>query len=158
MNKDEFKQLVRLFDDTYPKQPKLTMAQQLMFWVSLQHYSVDAVMAAFISHTNSPENGEWKPQVAINLTKYLQQSDVDIRNLYLSFFQHKEVKDETAIKVWNKLGGNRLLKMPSYETDKKEKIFVDLYKQERIGDNYNNLPNELKTKLIGVLKKNEKAN
>ena len=48
--------------------------------------------------------------------------------------------------------------MPSYETDKKEKIFVDLYKQERIGDNYNNLPNELKTKLIGVLKKNEKAN
>lgn len=153
MNKNEFKQLIRLFDDTYPKQPKLNMAQQLMFWVSLQNYTADAVMASFISHTNNSENGEWKPQVPVNLTKYLQQSDVDIKNLYQSFFDHKEVKDEIAISVWNKLGGSKLLKMSSHATDKKESVFVDLYKQEKIGNNYNGLPNELKTKLIGVLKK-----
>ena len=143
MNQDEFKKLVRLFDDTYPKQPKLTMAQQLMFWVSLQNYPVDSVMASFISHTNDTQIGEWKPQVPVNLTKYLQQSDVAIRTIYQSFFQHKEVTDETAISVWNKLGGNRLLKLTTYEADKKEEVFVNLYKQEKIGNNYNSLPNEL---------------
>ena len=153
MNKDEFKQLIKLFDETYPKQPKLTTAQQLMFWISLQHYSVDAVVASFISRTNDLEIGEWKPQVAVNLTKYLQQSDVSIRALYQEFFQNKEVKDKVAIEVWNKLGGNRLLRLPQYETDKKEEVFVNLYKQIMIGNNYNNLPNDLKTKLIGFLKR-----
>ena len=153
MSKDEFKQLIKLFDETYPKQPKLTTAQQLMFWISLQHYSVDAVVASFISHTNDLEIGEWKPQVAVNLTKYLQQSDVSIRALYQEFFQNKEVKDKVAIEVWNKLGGNRLLRLPQYETDKKEEVFVNLYKQIMIGNNYNNLPNDLKTKLIGFLKR-----
>ena len=153
MNKEEFKQLIRLFDDTYPKQPKLTTAQQLMLWVSLQHYSVDAVMAAFISHTNDPDIGEWKPQVPVNLTKYLQQSDVSIRALYNQFFERRDVKDDVSKSVWNKLGGNKLLKFPQYETDKKEDVFVNLYKQQMIGDNYDKLPDDLKTKLIGVLKK-----
>tara|TARA_R100001510_G_scaffold42216_1_gene38611 strand:- start:2315 stop:2776 length:462 start_codon:yes stop_codon:yes gene_type:complete len=153
MNKEEFKKLIVLFDDTYPKQPKLTTAQQLMLWVSLQHYSVDAVMAAFISHTNDPEIGEWKPQVPVNLTKYLQQSDVSIKALYQQFFERKDVQDDIAKSVWNQLGGNRLLKLPQYETDKKEEVFVNLYKQRMIGNNYDKLPNDLKTKLIGVLKK-----
>ena len=153
MNKEEFKQLIRLFDDTYPKQTKLPTAQQLMLWVSLQHYSVDAVMAAFISHTNDPDIGEWKPQVPVNLTKYLQQSDVSIRALYNQFFERRDVKDDVAKSVWNKLGGNKLLKLPQYETDKKEDVFVNLYKQQMIGDNYDKLPDDLKTKLIGVLKK-----
>jgi hypothetical protein len=153
MNKEEFKQLIGLFDETYPKQPKLTVAQQLMFWVSLQNYSVDSVMASFISHTNDPELGEWKPQVPVNLTRFLQQSDVSIRAIFQDFFKHKEIKDDIAIRVWNKLGGNNLLKMPTHQTDKKEEIFVNLYKQEKIGNHYDALPNELKTKLIGVLKK-----
>ena len=49
--------------------------------------------------------------------------------------------------------GNRLLRLPQYETDKKEEVFVNLYKQIMIGNNYNNLPNDLKTKLIGFLKR-----
>ena len=152
MKKEEFKKLIKLFDDTYPKQPKLTTAQQLMFWVSLQQYSIDAAMGAFISHTNNPENGEWKPQVPVNLTRYLQQSDVEIKKLYEMFFQHKEVKDPLAVKIWNQIGGDNLRKLPTYETNKKESVFVDLYKQARIGNNYDSLPNELKTKLIGVMK------
>ena len=153
MNKAEFKNLINLFDETYPKQPKLTVAQRLMFWVSLQQYHIDAVMGAFISHTNDKRIGEWKPQVAINLTRYLQQSDVQIKKLYQSFFDHKEVKDPLAVKIWNQMGGDsRMLKMTMQESDKKEVMFVDLYKQERVGENYNVLPNELKTKLIGALK------
>lgn len=153
MSKDEFKQLIKLFDETYPKQPKLTTAQQLMFWISLQNYSADAVVASFISHTNDIEIGEWKPQVPVNLTKYLQQSDVSIRAMYQEFFERKEVKDSVAVEVWNKLGGHRLLKLPQYETDKKEDVFVNLYKQIKIGDSYNGLPKEMKNKLIGFLKK-----
>ena len=68
------------------------------------------------------------------------------------FFQHKEVKDPLAVKIWNQIGGDNLRKLPTYETNKKESVFVDLYKQARIGNNYDSLPNELKTKLIGVMK------
>lgn len=153
MNKEEFKNLIVLFNNTYPKQPKLTVEQQMMFWLSLQNYEIDAVVGAFLSHTNDKEIGRWKPQVPENLTRYLAETDVNIRNLYKDFFDHKDVKDETAIEVWNKLGGNNLRRLPMHETDKKEQVFVDMYKQMKVGDTYNKLPNNLKTKLIGVLKK-----
>lgn len=153
MTKDEFKKLMELFNETYPKQPKLTTAQQLMFWVSLQQYDMDAVMGAFISHTNDQELGTWKPQVPVNLTRYLQKSDVDIKKTFNDFFQHKKIDDPLAIKIWNQMGGDRMLRMTTYETDKKEAVFVNLYRQTKIGNDYDSLPSGLKTKLIGVIKK-----
>ena len=142
-----------MFDETYPKQPKLTMTQQLMFWVSLQNYELEAVIASFISHTNDTEIGAWKPQVPVNLTRYLQKSDIDIRNKFQEFYDHKDVKDEIAVRVWNKMGGANLLRLTMAESEKKAEMFVDLYKQELIGNNYDALPNTMKTKLIGVMKK-----
>jgi|TARA_R110000803_G_scaffold33300_2_gene72977 hypothetical protein len=153
MTKEQFKNIIDLFNETYPKQPNLTTAQQLMFWVSLQQYDVDAVMGAFISHTNDKELGQWKPQVPVNLTRYLQKSDVDIRSTFNSFFQHKEVTDSLALKIWSQMGGNKMLRMTTRETDKKEEIFVNLYRQSKIGSDYDGLPMDIKTKLIGVIKK-----
>jgi hypothetical protein len=43
--------------------------------------------------------------------------------------------------------------MTTYETDKKEAVFVNLYRQTKIGNDYDSLPSGLKTKLIGVIKK-----
>ena len=153
MTKKEFSKLMDMFDETYPKQPKLTMTQQLMFWVSLQNYELEAVIASFISHTNDIEIGAWKPQVPVNLTRYLQKSDIDIRNKFQEFYDHKDVKDEIAVRVWNKMGGANLLRLTMAESEKKADMFVDLYKQELIGNNYDALPNTIKTKLIGVMKK-----
>lgn len=153
MTKKEFSKLMDMFDETYPKQPKLTMTQQLMFWVSLQNYELEAVIASFISHTNDTEIGAWKPQVPVNLTRYLQKSDIDIRNKFQEFYDHKDVKDEIAVRVWNKMGGANLLRLTMAESEKKADMFVDLYKQELIGNNYDALPNTIKTKLIGVMKK-----
>ena len=153
MTKKEFSKLMDMFDETYPKQPKLTMTQQLMFWVSLQNYELEAVIASFISHTNDTEIGAWKPQVPVNLTRYLQKSDIDIRNKFQEFYDHKNVKDEIAVRVWNKMGGANLLRLTMAESEKKADMFVDLYKQELIGNNYDALPATMKTKLIGVMKK-----
>ena len=124
-----------------------------MFWVSLQNYELEAVIASFISHTNDTEIGAWKPQVPVNLTRYLQKSDIDIRNKFQEFYDHKDVKDEIAVRVWNKMGGANLLRLTMAESEKKADMFVDLYKQELIGNNYDALPNTIKTKLIGVMKK-----
>jgi len=153
MKRAEFDKLIQLFDETYPKQPKLTVAQEMMFWISLQGFSVEAVMAAFISHTNDKEIGAWKPQGPVNLTRYLQESDINIRNKFQEFYDHKDVKDELAIKIWNRLGGASLLRLTVSESEKKAQMFVDLYKQEVIGSNYDALPKAIKTKLIGVMKK-----
>lgn len=153
MTKNEFTKLMVLFDETYPKQPKLTLTQQTMFWVSLQNYELEAVIASFISHTNDTEIGAWKPQVPVNLTRFLQKSDIDIRNKFQEFYDHKKIDDEIAIRVWNKMGGANLLRLSLAESEKKADMFVDLYKQELIGQNYESLPKSTKTKLIGVLKR-----
>lgn len=153
MTKNEFTKLMVMFDETYPKQPELTLTQKTMFWVSLQNYELEAVIASFISHTNDTEIGAWKPQVPVNLTRFLQKSDIDIRNKFQEFYDHKNVHDDIAVRVWNRMGGANLLRLTLAESERKADMFVNLYKQELIGNNYDSLPKSTKTKLIGALKK-----
>ena len=81
---------------------------------------------------------------------YLQTTNVDIKNKFQEFFDHKEVNDPTAIAIWNKMGGNRLLRLTEKEVDKKAESFLELYKQEIAKEKLENLPKKIKQKLIGI--------
>ena len=148
MEKDEFKQIINLFDKTYPKQPPLTLEQQAVFWMSLQRYSKEQVFLAFISHTEDKDFGIWKPQVPVNITKYLTNTDLEIKAKFQDFFDHKEVTDPIALSIIRKMGGEKLRRITQREYTVKEKEFTEMYKLKLNRENYSLLPPELKNKLL----------
>ena len=150
MNVKEFTSFVDVIENQYPRQQPLNEVQKGMFWLSLQKFSLDDCMAAFLIHCESKE-GEWKPQVC-HLTKSLKNTEVNIRVLFNDFFKHKEIKDPRALKIYRQIGGLSMHKMPESMTRKKEDLFVELYMAEDSKETFAQLPNKLKTKLIGVKK------
>jgi len=148
MTKEEFKQILCLFDKTYPKQPLLTLEQQAVFFISLQRYSKEQVFLAFISHTEDKDFGIWKPQVPVNLTRFLANTDLEIKEKFQSFFQHKESNDKLAIEIYNKMGGTKLHRLTEKECKIKEKEFVEMYKLSKHREYYELLPKEQKNKLF----------
>ena len=150
MDNKEFGAFIDVIERQYPRQQPLNDVQKGMFWLSLQKFSLDDCMAAFVLHCES-KDGEWKPQVC-HITKSLKNTEVSIRSTFNDFFKHKEVKDERAIKIYKQMGGREMHKLPEYVTNKKEDLFVELYMAEESQETFAELPNKLKTKLIGVKK------
>jgi hypothetical protein len=148
MTKQEFKQIIGLFDKTYPKQVPLTTEQQGVFWMSLQRYTKEQVFLAFISHTEDKEFGIWKPQVPVNITKFLANTDLEIKSKFQAFFQHKEVKDDLAVKLYKQMGGSKLSRITQKEYIIKEKEFVEMYKLSKHREHYQLLTNDQKNKLF----------
>ena len=149
MNENEFKTFMKMIDDQYPNQPKFNQTQKGFFWLALKDFNITQVVSAFSLHTQDSEKGMFKPQVC-EVMKYLQTTNMDIRSKFQEFFDHKEVKDKLAISIWNKIGGNRLLRLTEKEVDKKAESFLELYKQEIAKEKLENLPKKIKQKLIGV--------
>ena len=50
MNQKEFSAFMDVIENTYPKQAKINNVQRGMFWLSLQKYSLDDCMSAFLLH------------------------------------------------------------------------------------------------------------
>ena len=105
MTEEEFKTFMGVVDDAYPKQRNLNMVQKGFFWLALREYSLEECVKAFSMHT---QQSEWKPQVCDIVNKL--NNDLQTKKLLLDFFNHKEVKDETALEVYRIMGGNRLMK------------------------------------------------
>ena len=147
MNQKEFSAFMDVIENTYPKQAKINNVQRGMFWLSLQKYSLDDCMSAFLLHCETTDV-EWKPQIC-HLTKFLKTSEETIRNMFNDFFRRKDVKDEKAVAIYNRLGGLEMHKLPEYQTKKLEDKFVQLYLEEGSRETFAALPKKLKTKLIG---------
>ena len=154
MNDNEFKTFMKMVDDQYPNQPKFNQTQKGFFWLALKDFNITQVVSAFSLHTQDSEKGMFKPQVC-EVMKYLQTTNVDIKNKFQEFFGHKEVNDPAAIAIWNKMGGNRLLRLTEKEVDKKAESFLELYKQEIAKEKLENLPKKIKQKLIGIEEENK---
>jgi hypothetical protein len=69
--------------------------------------------------------------------------------MFNDFFRRRDVKDERALAIYNRLGGLEMHKLPEYQTKKLEDKFVQLYLEEGSKETFAALPDKLKTKLIG---------
>tara|TARA_B100000497_G_C7546951_1_gene330767 strand:+ start:103 stop:525 length:423 start_codon:yes stop_codon:yes gene_type:complete len=136
-----------VIENTYPKQAKINNVQRGMFWLSLQKYDLDDCMSALLLHCETGD-GEWKPQIC-HLCKFLKTSEDTIRVMFNDFFKRKDVKDEKAKAIYNRLGGLEMHKLSEYQTKKLEDKFVQLYLEEGSKETFAALPDKLKTKLIG---------
>jgi|TARA_R100000329_G_scaffold101244_1_gene83489 hypothetical protein len=151
MTQDEFKAFLEVIEKQYPKQQPLNNVQKGMFWLSLQKFPLDDCMSAFLLHCESSD-GEWKPQVC-HITKYIKVSEERVKSMFNDFFQRREVKDKRAVAIYNKLGGLSMHKLPKSETDKKADLFVKMYMEGEARKTFDELPQKLKTQLIGGPKK-----
>ncbi len=147
MNQREFNSFMDVIENTYPKQAKINNVQRGMFWLSLQKYDLDDCMSALLLHCET-DDGEWKPQIC-HLSKFLKTSEDTIRVMFNDFFKRKDVKDEKAKAIYNRLGGLEMHKLSEYQTKKLEDKFVQLYLEEGSKETFAALPDKLKTKLIG---------
>ena len=147
MNQREFNSFMDVIENTYPKQAKINNVQRGMFWLSLHKYDLDDCMSALLLHCET-DDGEWKPQIC-HLSKFLKTSEDTIRVMFNDFFKRKDVKDEKAKAIYNRLGGLEMHKLPEYQTKKLEDKFVQLYLEEGSKETFASLPDKLKTKLIG---------
>ena len=148
MTEEEFKTFMGVVDDAYPKQRDLNMVQKGFFWLALREYSLEECVKAFSMHT---QQSEWKPQVCDIVNKL--NNDLETKKLLLDFFNHKEVKDETALEVYRIMGGNRLRKTCENDYEKIEARFVELYRNHKTKQKFEQLPKKIKKKLIGITEK-----
>lgn len=118
MDNKEFGAFIDVIEKQYPRQQPLNDVQKGMFWLSLQKFSLDDCMAAFVLHCES-KDGEWKPQVC-HITKSLKNTEVSIRSIFNDFFKHREVDDKRALKIYSQMGGREMHKLPEYVTKKKK--------------------------------------
>lgn len=153
MDKKEFQAFIKMIDEAYPTQASLNQVQKGFFWLALQDHDFDECVMSLANHT---KHEEWKPKVC-DILVGLNSTDDKIAKLFSDFFNNKEVKDDVAVKIYKSMGGqtlNRTLLEKDYK--RAEKDFVDQYNNEMSKRNYNNLPNDLRTKLVGVIKRRNK--
>lgn len=146
MTNKEFQVFIKMIDDAYPKQKALNQIQKGFFWMSLNSHKFDDCIVALSKHVSQ---SEWKPQVNDIVTK-LTSNDEDIRTMFRMFMGRKEVKDDLANKIYMRMGGLSLNQTltESKSSDAEDK-FVAMYLGEVSKNNYNELPVNLKKKLIG---------
>tara|TARA_B100000029_G_scaffold476611_1_gene520853 strand:- start:364 stop:825 length:462 start_codon:yes stop_codon:yes gene_type:complete len=150
MKEEEFKKFMGVVDEAYPKQRNLNIIQKGFFWLALRDYSLEECIKAFSIHT---QQSEWKPQVCDIINKL--SDDTEIKKLLLDFFNRKEIKDETGIEVFRIMGGERLRRTCENDYEKIEEKFVELYKSKKTKEKFEELPNKVKQKLIGIEEKDD---
>tara|TARA_R100001530_G_scaffold135933_2_gene114572 strand:- start:12 stop:464 length:453 start_codon:yes stop_codon:yes gene_type:complete len=144
MKEEDFKKFIKMVDDAYPKQRDLNLVQKGFFWLALRDYSTEKCIRAFSAHT---QQSEWKPQVC-DIIKHLTDNETEIKKYLLDFFARKDVRDETANKVYRVMGINRLRKTLENDYEDVEERFVELYKNFKTEKRLEELPNKLQKKLI----------
>lgn len=148
MTKEEFGKLINLIEKSYPKQKELNNTQKGVFFMALGTYSLEACATAFLTHT---QESEWKPQAPVLLLKHLNHSNIEIEKHLKDFLQRKDVKDSIAIKVYQMLGGLSLNKTLEKDYEKLRDKFVEMYRNEKIKEDFSNLPITAKKKLIELV-------
>ena len=95
------------------------------FWyLAFKEYDIENLVRCLHEHSKSVERGRWRPEIS-DLIKYLGQDHLQVKALWQMFFDRKDVKDEVAVDIYNKMGGLRLNQMTSRQLEQKENMFVD---------------------------------
>ena len=149
MTEDEFTNLMGRMEEAYPSQPKYQNTQKAIFWTALQDQTYKELVYAFIEHCKVDE---WKPQVPVHLLKHLTNKSIQLRETFMLFFQHKEMKDKLAVSVINKMGSDRLRKSTEKQFESLLEEFCQLYGKAKNKSICEALPNNIKNKLMGVIK------
>jgi hypothetical protein len=146
MNNKEFQVFMKMVDEAYPKQKSINQIQKGFYWMSLNSHKFDDCVVALSKHV---AQSEWKPQVNDIVSK-LSCNEENIRDMFRAFLNRKDVKDDIACSIYQRMGGLSLNQhLSEKDTPNKEQRFVEMYLDEISKNNYDSLPSNLKKRLIG---------
>jgi hypothetical protein len=146
MEQKDFINLLQRIDETYPSQKPYNTTQKAIFWASLKDYDYQDIVISFIEHCKTDV---WKPQVPAHLLKYLNNSNINLREKFKRFFDRKPQNDPIADQVLRIMGVENLRKSKESEFENKLSLFIDLYNSQKTKESYKALPNKFKIKLLG---------
>jgi len=147
MENDDLTRFYQMIDNLYPNQPKLNKDQKRFWYLAFKEYDIENLVRCLHEHSKSVERGRWRPEIS-DLIKHLGQDQLQVKALWQMFFDRKDVKDEVAVDIYNKMGGLRLNQMTSRQLEQKENMFVDLYLQRKSMEKIEKLPPTAKKTLL----------
>ena len=147
MTKEEFEYFCTQVNQAYPKQLVMNETEKNFMAVAIRDYTLKDSMNALALHV---QKSEWRPKVC-DITKYLQQSDQQILDVFQRFFDRKKVTDQRAVNIYRKMGCLKLNKMTVEQLEQKQELFLTLYKQDEASEKFDALPKSIQSKMIGVL-------
>lgn len=147
MENDDLTRFYQMIDNLYPNQPKLNKDQKRFWYLAFKEYDIENLVRCLHEHSKSVERGRWRPEIS-DLIKHLGQDHLQVKALWQMFFDRKDVKDEVAVDIYNKMGGLRLNQMTSRQLEQKENMFVDLYLQRKSMEKIEKLPPTAKKTLL----------